>query len=1115
MVMNPLDSRRNMSFLWLAIASGFAIAILSIALIWHQRAENHTRLTANLANTAEITAAQIESSLDGVDTLLKILARRYENYNLFDANQRAFLEQQLRNELVFYSIALRVVLADQFGNQLINTGVPFGHEGALPNLIDRQYYQRAIAGERGLMYEGPVAAKLDARESMLMVRPVEGSDGAFQGMVIAVLPTERLGHGFENIDLGRHSVVNLRTTDLSLVVRYPVNDSSNELIGSIKAPDALKEQIANNPDQLQHMLRARSAIDGVERVYTVQKLPHSPFWLSVGMSEAEFESGWRLTGGLVMATSALVLLMLFLGARKLDAYRFGLEHQVAERTKNLTQSEARYRALAELDETIFEAMPVGLAVVNSRGEITRVNARLVDLLGYSREELEGLPLRHVLPGEPSGYAIRKDKQQIPVDCGLSDVGEGADHSQICIVMDMSEVRRHADELAHAKDQADNARLRLFNATQTAGIGVWIWNIQTGSLVWDRHMFELYGVEALSTDQAVQYDMWANRVHPADLAMAEDRIKDLLDGTGPYNPEFRIVLPSGDIRYIKGSAFMECDAQGLPHYMVGLNQDVTEMRQSQLDLEEAQRLAKVGSWRFDLNSERVEWSAALYTIFGLDSQQAAPDLTAQASIFTPDSWVLLQHSIGRAIDVGEPYAIELEFKRPDGELCWILARGERVVDAKGHPVLLRGTAADITFQKRQEMLLKEARLAAESANHAKSNFLSIMSHEIRTPLNAIIGTSYLLGLDSLTDKQRVDVSTISASSKSLLALINDVLDFSKIEAGELELEQQPFALKETLVDLKDMFAALALQKGLVLNVDEVPESLPPVLLGDSNRLKQILINLLNNSIKFTAAGSVELTVTEYSPGQHDQVFLRLEVKDTGIGIPPEAQSRLFSPFMQAEASTSRKYGGTGLGLSIVKRITELMRGNIRVQSEVGSGTTFTLDLPFAISTVDPGMLSDSALDCRRSTLNEIPAPAPELAQPVVVDDSTPGELKGLRVMVVDDSQINLQITRRILEKEGAVVTLCGSGACAVQHISEQVAPNVILMDLQMPEMDGCEATLRIRQQLADYIPILALTAGATTTEQDRALASGMTGFLTKPIDPRGLVRALKALLNRSE
>ncbi|WP_370264200.1 ATP-binding protein [Limnobacter sp.] len=984
--MIPNALRRKFSFLSLAALSGLAIAGLAFTLVWHHKQEGYALLKNNAANTAEITAARIESSLNDINTLLSILAQRYRDYPSKSQDTLYNLESQIRRELPFYQVALRIVVANAKGEQLLNTGKARDEQQNLPNLIDRKFYQRAIAGERGLMYEGPVPAKLDATWSIIMARPMVGSQGDFQGMVIAILPTERLGMGFEMAELGENGVINLRTDDLSQVVRYPPAQGDALGVGNKKVPTKVTELLGNSPDQHQLVFEAASQLDGIERLYVYQKLSTSPFWLSVGLSMQPFEAGWRQTGALVLALSGTVMGLLLWGARKLDHYSMGLEQQVEERTKRLSESEARHRELAQL--------------------------------------------------------------------------------------------------------AERSGQRLFKATRAASLGVWIWDLRDNTLIWDERMFELYGIPHLATSQAVDYGMWASRVHPNDLEMAESRVKNLLENKGLYDPEFRIILPDGSIRYIQANAFLERDELGAATHVVGLNQDVTLLRQSQVDLKEAQRIAKVGSWRFDINKQHVEWSEELYRMFGADPKGPALNLEQQAAIFTPESWQRLEPAIASAVEDGTPYEIELQFTRSDGSMGWMLARGERVLDANGQPVYLRGTASDITTLKHQEKLLQEARMAAEAANHAKSNFLSIMSHEIRTPLNAIIGTSYLLGLDGLTDTQRSDVATINASSKNLLALINDVLDFSKIEAGELELEQRPFQLQETLLDLRAMFTTLALQKGLTLRIADAPEQTPPVLNGDSNRLKQILINLLNNAIKFTDEGEVNLRISEYAPASPSTVYLRFEVSDTGIGIPQTAQAKLFTPFMQAEASTSRKYGGTGLGLSIVKRLAELIGGAVFVQSTPGQGTQFTVDLPFA---THHGAIQH--------------APSALRIEPSALGNTTQ-TLKQVHVMVVDDSEINLAITKRILECEGATVTLCNGGHQALKKLAQHPDVDAILMDLQMPEMDGCETTLQIRKRLSADVPILALTAGATTTEKDRALASGMNGFLTKPVDPPALIQALR-------
>src|SRR4051812_48632256 len=441
-------------------------------------------------------------------------------------------------------------------------------------------------------------------------------------------------------------------------------------------------------------------------------------------------------------------------------------------------------------------------------------------------------------------------------------------------------------------------------------------------------------------------------------------------------------------------------------------------------------------------------------------------------------------IRRVLDEGKVTNYELTARARDGKLTVVSCNATTFHDRNRSLQGVFAAARDITERRQYEESLRDATHRAEQANRAKSEFLANMSHEIRTPMNAVIGLAFLLGKTSLDDEQSDLLAKLKLASKSLLLVLNNVLDLSKIEAGELIVERRAFDLGSLLADLPEVLAGQAQAKGIAFEIDKA-DDLPAALEGDATRLNQILTNLLSNAIKFTEHGGVRLRVRRVA-GTSSHVTLRFAVHDTAIGIARDVQEQLFAPFAQADASITRRFGGTGLGLSIVKRLVKLMDGEVNVESTPGVGSEFSVTLQFPLASLE-------ALDRPETGATE------------------PGScaLPGVRVLLVDDSDINLEVTRRILEGEGARVRVASNGQEAVALLqAEPDAVDIVLMDVQMPVLDGYDATRRIRGELGlQYLPIIALTAGALSSERQRSAAAGMDDYIVKPFDAQQLMRSV--------
>jgi PAS domain S-box-containing protein len=434
--------------------------------------------------------------------------------------------------------------------------------------------------------------------------------------------------------------------------------------------------------------------------------------------------------------------------------------------------------------------------------------------------------------------------------------------------------------------------------------------------------------------------------------------------------------------------------------------------------------------------------------------------------------------------------EVSNRRKDGSIMFCYLSASPILDEDGNTLGVMGISRDITEQKKADEALKKAKEEADEANRAKSEFIATMSHEIRTPMNAIIGMTNLTLETTLAHEQRENLEMVRHSSNSLLSLINDILDLSKIEAGKLALEKVDFDLGAVVESLVTVMSAQAQQKGLVLHCHISPK-VSTRLKGDPGRLRQIIMNLLANAIKFTEKGEIVMSV-DYYTGEHAQtaqqnaIALYFSVKDTGIGIPEEKKERIFESFVQADSSTTRKYGGTGLGLSISRHLVNLMGGAIWVESAAGMGSIFHFTALFA-----PGSTGKSR---KAKELSEAPSPALPLA-----------------ILLVEDNEVNRKLALHLLSKRGHKVKVAHNGQKAVEMLSRENF-DLVLMDVHMPEMDGYAATRLIRDPsslvLNHTIPIIAMTANAMKGDREICLEAGMNDYVSKPLDRREFLRTVE-------
>lgn len=584
------------------------------------------------------------------------------------------------------------------------------------------------------------------------------------------------------------------------------------------------------------------------------------------------------------------------------------------------------------------------------------------------------------------------------------------------------------------------------------------------------------------------------LHPDDKEKAFEYYKLLLKNDFYSGYEGRITQKDGSIIHIE----VNSNAIYENGEMIGsrnLLRDVTERINAEKALRESEEKYRGIIENMELGLMEVALDQTIirpYPIFCEMVGYTAEELIGKNAeeLFLPKEFKQTLHEQEAERRQGKAGVYEIQIKRKDGRRIWVLISGAPIKDKKGKVIGSVGIHYDITARRELEQNLSRAKDRAEKAQLAERQFLANMSHEIRTPMNAVIGMTHLLYETTPSKTQKEYLDSLRFSADSLMGIINNILDLSKIGAGEVEFEYKPFDLVQLLHSLQRTFQFKVREKPIstVLDIDSQIKNL---VIGDSTRLNQIFTNLLGNASKFTQRGTIGIRAEVLSESPEEYI-IEFQIHDTGIGIAQEKQEAIFHNFKQADLKITREFGGTGLGLTIVKELVELQSGSIRLESELGRGSTFIVTMPFKNSGVP-------------------------ISEKVVYPEGSSTDieavLKDLRVLLVEDNLMNQKLASRILEKWGATYKIAGDGLQAVEASKANVY-DLILMDIHMPHMDGCEATIAIRGDAENPnqgTPIIALTAAALLEEKTRALNAGMNDFVTKPFSPRILKeQVLKAL-----